>query len=56
MSSLPFELEGRVIRGKQLGNQLGFPTANIAYDPQSRDWPPEGVYAGYARINGDSRR
>ena len=31
-----FTFHGRVVRGKRLGSRLGFPTANIAYDPQSR--------------------
>ena len=53
MNELPFVLSGRVIRGKQLGSHLGFPTANIAYDPSDRNWPPEGVYAGIAEIDGD---
>ena len=30
-----FTFHGRVVRGKRLGSRLGFPTANIAYDPQS---------------------
>lgn len=51
----PFELKGIVVPGKQLGTRLGFPTANIAYDPSDRAWPQEGVYAGIARIEGDSR-
>ena len=55
MVELPFELEGSVVPGKQLGSQLGFPTANIAYDPQGRRWPREGVYAGTAQISGDER-
>ena len=56
MAELPFELTGVVVPGKQLGSKLGFPTANIAYDPQSREWPEEGVYAGVAMLEGDSRR
>ena len=28
-----FTFHGRVVRGKRLGSRLGFPTANIAYDP-----------------------
>jgi len=55
MSNLPFELTGQVVPGKQLGTKLGFPTANIAYDPQSREWPREGVYAGVAAIEGEDR-
>jgi len=56
LTGLPFELTGRVVPGKQLGTKLGFPTANIAYDPQSRAWPREGVYVGVASVEGDSRR
>ena len=55
MHGLPFELQGRVVPGKQLGSKLGFPTANIAYDPAERPWPPEGVYAGVARLEDDAR-
>ena len=55
MMQLPFELTGQVVPGKQLGSKLGFPTANIAYDPQSRSWPPEGVYAGVATVEKDDR-
>lgn len=56
MEQLPFELTGQVVPGKQLGTKLGFPTANIAYDPQSRQWPVEGVYVGVASLAGDERR
>ena len=55
MSGLPFELTGVVTPGKRLGSKLGFPTANIAYDPDGRSWPREGVYAGVARVEGESR-
>ena len=55
MSGLPFELTGVVTPGKQLGSRLGFPTANIAYDPDERSWPPEGVYAGVATVEGEKR-
>lgn len=56
MSSLPFAISGTVIQGKHLGSELGFPTANIAYEAQDRDWPKEGVYVGIAQPDGaDSR-
>ncbi len=55
MAELPFELTGVVVPGKQLGSKLGFPTANIAYDPHSREWPREGVYAGVATVEGEER-
>ncbi len=50
--SLPFTLTGTVIRGKQLGSRLGFPTANICYDAKRSCWPREGVYAGLAAVDG----
>lgn len=34
---------GNVVRGKRLGTQLGFPTANIAVE--NEELPPDGVYA-----------
>ena len=39
----PFAITGRVIKGQQLGRQLGFPTANIALSSQYAKL--EGVYA-----------
>ena len=36
-------MEGLVIRGKERGRQLGFPTANL--HPQNRVIPAHGVYA-----------
>jgi riboflavin kinase/FMN adenylyltransferase len=38
-----YSLGGEVIRGDQLGRQLGFPTANVAVD--GLELPPHGVYA-----------
>lgn len=50
-----FVLSGQVVPGKRLGSALGFPTANIAYDPSSRRWPQEGVYIAVARVEGEER-
>lgn len=47
MLGRPYSLSGRVVRGKQLGQELGFPTANIAW-PQGKAIPPKGVY--FARV------
>ncbi|MBE5795082.1 MAG: FMN adenylyltransferase [Clostridiales bacterium] len=47
---MPFTVTGEVIRGKQLGSKLGFPTANIRYDMRRNAWPAEGVYAGVACV------
>lgn len=52
---LPFELTGCVVQGKRLGSRLGFPTANLFYDPSVRKWPREGVYVGVASVEGEKR-
>lgn len=38
-----FTVLGTVVRGQQLGRQLGFPTANLA--AHNEQFPPDGVYA-----------
>jgi riboflavin kinase/FMN adenylyltransferase len=44
----PFAIEGPVIKGRQLGRKLGFPTANVALDDYVR--PRLGVYATRTRL------
>ena len=41
----PFELHGIVVKGKQLGRTIGFPTANIFIDSDIKIIPKTGVYA-----------
>jgi riboflavin kinase / FMN adenylyltransferase len=43
MLSRPFMIEGTIIKGKQLGRKLGFPTINLDYD-RSFVLPRGGVY------------
>ena len=45
--------DGRVERGKQLGRQLGFPTANIRPDG-APELPQNGVYAASVRLEGEA--
>lgn len=47
MLGRPYELDGTVVAGDQRGGQLGYPTANIALDPQLL-CPSDGVFAGAA--------
>ena len=47
MLGRPFELDGTVVAGDQRGGTLGYPTANIAMDPQLL-CPRYGIYAGEA--------
>lgn len=44
-------VEGYVVKGKQNGTKIGFPTANVNYDPQMAI-PQTGVYAGITYANG----
>jgi riboflavin kinase/FMN adenylyltransferase len=49
-----YSLRGEVVHGRKLGRTLGFPTANIARDPQILV-PADGVYAGYATLENGAR-
>ncbi len=46
----PYTVLGQVMRGKQLGRTIGFPTANI--ETQDGLVPPNGVYAVQAHADG----
>ena len=54
MLGRPYGVEGRVVRGKERGRILGFPTANLA--PQNRVIPRNGVYVTATLIEGTWRR
>ncbi|MFH1613826.1 MAG: bifunctional riboflavin kinase/FAD synthetase [Planctomycetota bacterium] len=43
-----YKLIGKVIEGRGIGTQIGFPTANI--EPLNQIIPAEGVYAGFVEI------
>jgi riboflavin kinase/FMN adenylyltransferase len=45
-----YTILGTVVRGEQLGRQLGFPTANLS--AHSEQFPPNGVYVAEARLGG----
>jgi len=46
-----FNLRGKVVHGTGRGVGLGFPTANLNIS-RGQAIPPDGVYAGWAHING----
>jgi riboflavin kinase/FMN adenylyltransferase len=50
----PFRMEGRVVRGANLGKKLGYPTANLRI--RARPSPLQGVFAVYSRCAGDRWR
>ncbi len=55
MLGRPVGVFGRVVRGNQLGRQIGFPTANL--DLHHELHPPPGVYACRVhRLRADGRR
>jgi riboflavin kinase/FMN adenylyltransferase len=47
-----FTLHGTVVKGKQLGRKLGFPTANIEASDKNKIIPGYGVYAVKVELNG----
>lgn len=46
-----YSISGRVIRGRQLGRTIGFPTVNILPDPRKL-LPPYGVYGSMVELDG----
>jgi len=54
MLGRPYGVEGRVVRGRERGRTLGFPTANL--HPQNRVRPAGGVYVTATLIDGAWRR
>jgi riboflavin kinase/FMN adenylyltransferase len=50
MLGRPYAISSRVIQGEHLGQQLGFPTANL--DPAGLALPPNGVYAALTCVKG----
>lgn len=46
-------LSGTVVKGKQLGRTIGFPTANIALEEDYKLVPQNGVYVVQAEIDGN---
>ena len=50
MLGRPYSVMGEVVQGRQLGRQLGFPTANVAVSDEQL--PPNGVYVVQGRWEG----
>ena len=47
----PYFVTGKVVKGKQLGRTIGFPTANISIAEDYKLVPPHGVYVVSSIIN-----
>ena len=54
MLGRPYAICGCVVEGDQLGQKLGFPTANL--DTANLILPPSGVYSAVAKLNGQNYR
>jgi len=50
----PFFITGRVIRGDQLGRQLGYPTANIQVAESYKLIPADGIFAVTVNVKGQT--
>ena len=48
----PYSLKGKVIHGNQIGQKIGFPTANLSVSEPYKIIPPEGIYAVYTSFDG----
>ncbi|RYE21998.1 MAG: bifunctional riboflavin kinase/FAD synthetase [Sphingobacteriales bacterium] len=48
----PFFITGIVIRGDQLGRQIGYPTANILIEERYKLIPADGIFAVKVKVDG----
>ncbi|HKB42900.1 MAG TPA: riboflavin kinase, partial [Chitinophagaceae bacterium] len=48
-----FFFSGTVVHGDKLGRKLGYPTANLKMADEEKIIPGNGIYAVYARVNGE---
>jgi len=48
----PFFITGRIVRGDQIGRQLGYPTANIVIPETYKLIPSDGIFAAKVKIDG----
>ncbi len=47
-----FTLTGTVVKGQQIGQSIGFPTANIQIKNNHKLIPPDGIYASFVEHKG----
>ncbi len=55
MLGRPYSITGTVVKGKQLGRTIGFPTANLEPVEPAQLIPAEGVYAAIAETESGNR-
>jgi len=49
-----YTLSGKVVRGRKLGTEIGFPTANLKLEENSKLVPKDGIYTCYIEIENES--
>jgi riboflavin kinase/FMN adenylyltransferase len=47
----PFFISGNVVRGDQIGRQIGYPTANIMVEESYKLIPADGIFAVKVKVN-----
>lgn len=50
----PFTLTGQVIKGHQIGQQIGYPTANLFIEDRHKLIPATGIYAARVEVDGST--
>ncbi|WP_415580697.1 bifunctional riboflavin kinase/FAD synthetase [Flavobacterium longum] len=50
----PYLLTGTVVKGRQLGRTIGFPTANLQIEESYKLIPKNGVYVAQSKIDGQT--
>jgi riboflavin kinase/FMN adenylyltransferase len=50
----PFFITGKVIRGNQIGRQIGYPTANLLVEENYKLIPADGIFAATVQLNNES--
>ncbi len=48
----PYSIIGKVVKGRQLGRELGYPTANVQTDEKEKLIPPAGIYSVWVFVSG----
>jgi len=51
-----FFITGTVIRGDQIGRQIGYPTANIVIEERYKLIPADGIFAVYVVVDGKAHK
>ena len=50
----PFFITGKVIRGNQIGRQIGYPTANLLVEEGYKLIPADGIFAATVQLNDET--